>query len=372
MLAIYRKYRPRLLEDLLGQEHIVGVLKNAAKKDRLAHAYLFYGPRGTGKTTAARLIAKVANCETRRNDPTFKDKGEPCNECRPCQEIDHGHAMDVVEIDAASNRGIDEIRSLKEGIKLSPTSYPFKVFIIDEIHMLTREAANALLKTLEEPPEHAIFVLATTEFEKVPATIASRTQKFRFRKLPIEQIINKLNRIIGAENLKVADDAIELIAAVSEGSLRDAESLLDQITSLEKEVDLKGVEKIIGKIGFSRTAELSELILRNDLKGSLSYVAKINEAGYNVADLNKELIHYLRRALSLKFNPDLEILFKRELTARELDQLKQHSQTIDVNRHINLIKSLIRAYSEMRYSPFASVPLEVAIIENLKDADKHG
>ena len=367
MLAIYRKYRPRRFEDLLGQEHIIEVLKNAAKKSRLAHAYLFYGPRGTGKTTAARLIAKVANCETRQNDQKFLEKGEPCNECRPCQEIDHGHAMDVVEIDAASNRGIDEIRSLKEGIKLSPTSYPFKVFIIDEVHMLTREAANALLKTLEEPPAHAIFVLATTEFEKVPATIVSRTQKFRFRKLPIEEIIKKIQRIVAAENLKVTDDAIELIAAVSEGSLRDAESLLDQITSLEKEIDQTSIEKIIGRVGFARTAELSELILKNDLKGALGYVAKINEMGYNVADLNKELIHYLRRALSLKFSPELETIFKKELTAKELEQLKKHCQMIDANRHIKLIKSLIRAYSEMRYSPFASVPLEVAIIENLKN-----
>ena len=161
-LAIYRKYRPKKLSEVLGQGAITEILKNAAKFDRLAHAYLFYGPRGSGKTTTARIIAKIVNCEKRQSDPKFRALGEPCNECRPCKEIDEGRALDVIEIDAASNRGIDEIRNLKEGIKFSPTSYRFKVFIIDEAHQLTKEAFNALLKTLEEPPAHSLFILATT------------------------------------------------------------------------------------------------------------------------------------------------------------------------------------------------------------------
>ncbi|OGM91391.1 DNA polymerase III, subunit gamma and tau [Candidatus Wolfebacteria bacterium RIFCSPLOWO2_01_FULL_38_11] len=370
-LAIYRKYRPKSLSDLLGQEIIVEVLRNAAKSDKLAHAYLFYGPRGSGKTTTARLIAKIANCQRRQTDEKFKTLGEPCNECQFCQEIDEGRALDVIEIDAASNRGIDEIRNLKEGIKYSPTSFKYKVYIIDECHQLTKEAFNALLKTLEEPPAHAIFILATTEYEKMPATIISRTQRFHFKRLPLLKIVEKLKSIANAEKIKADDEALELIAASAEGSLRDAESLLEQIASLEEEkISLDEVEKIIGRVGFLKTAGLAELLLKNNLEGSLNSLSAINEGGYNLVQFNKDLIHYFRRVLSLKFSPALETEFKKELTETELNSLKKHSQIInspaDEQKIINLIKSLIRAYTEMKYSPFPIVPLEVAIIENLK------
>ncbi len=366
MLAIYRKYRPKTFEDLLGQEHIVEILRNAARQDRFAHAYLFYGSRGSGKTTTARLIAKLANCETRQKDKKFKEKGEPCNECRPCTEIDSGHALDVIEIDAASNRGIDEIRNLQEGVRLSPTSYKYKTFIIDEVHMLTREAFNALLKTLEEPPAHALFILATTEYEKVPATISSRTQRFHFRKLALNEIIKKLDSIVKSEKFKIADDAIELIAALAEGSLRDAESLLGQITSLDQDVELKDVERIAGKIGHKKTAQLAEHLLNGGLKEALAYLHEIDRSGHNVVQFNKDLIHYLRRVLTLKTNPDLESLYAKELTKDEVMNLKKHASLADEKKTVAMLKSLIRAYSEMRYSPFAIVPLEVAIIENLR------
>ncbi len=367
-LAIYRKYRPGTFHDLIGQELTVEILKNAAARDRISHAYLFYGPRGTGKTTAARILAKVVNCETRVGDPKFRAKGEPCNKCRPCEEIDAGRAIDVVEIDAASNRGIDEIRDLKAGIRLSPTSYPHKVFIIDEVHQLTPAAADALLKVLEEPPAHAIFILATTEYEKIKSTIVSRTQRFHFRRIPTQTILKKLSQIALAEKIEIDNAALELIATAAEGSFRDAESLFEQVTSIGAGTGLESVEQILGKVGFVRTAALAGYLLENDLEAALTYLAEINEGGSNLVQLNKDLIHYLRRVLTLKFDPQLEEIFKRELTSDEINQIKKHGEIAqDSDKIVNLIRSLIRAYSEMRYSPFTLVPLEVAIIENLKD-----
>ncbi len=371
MIAIYRKYRPKKLEDVLGQETIVQILKNAARTGRLAHAYLFSGPRGSGKTTTARLIAKIANCQKRQTDEKFKQLGEPCNECQACKEIDNGTAMDVIEIDAASNRGIDEIRDLKEGIRLSPSSYAYKVFIIDEVHQLTKEAFNALLKTLEEPPKHAILILATTEFEKVPATISSRTQRFNFKKVSLREIANKLEKICKLEKIAYAGAALELIAEAAEGSFRDAESLLDQIAGLESKIEVESVEKTLGRVGFSRVSDLAELVIIGELEKALAYINKINEEGYNITQFNKDLIHYFRKILALKFAPILEKDFRQILTDNEVNKLKEHTNLISSiaaqTKAINLVKSLIQAYTEMRYSPFAIVPLEVAIIENLKD-----
>ncbi|MBI4086221.1 MAG: DNA polymerase III subunit gamma/tau [Candidatus Liptonbacteria bacterium] len=363
-LALYRKYRPKLLGDLLGQETNVEILKNAARQNRLGHAYLFYGPRGNGKTTAARLIAKLLNCEKRHTDSKFAQLGEPCNECLSCREIDSNSSFDVIEIDAASNRGIDEIRNIKDSIKSAPVGGRYKVYIIDEVHMLTGPAFNALLKTLEEPPSHAVIVLATTEYEKLPATITSRVQRFLFKKQPKTKIMEKLAAIAKAEKIDIEPSALELIAAAGEGSFRDSESLLDQIASFGSKIDLKTAERLTGRTGFKKVEEFAELLLKNDLNASLEYISVINEEGLNLVQFVKDLIHHLRKVLSLKLNPGLEKIFTLELTAEEIIRLKKLAVHGDTAKNIKLLKSLIRAYSEMRYSPFLSVPLEIALIEN--------
>jgi DNA polymerase-3 subunit gamma/tau len=366
MLAMYRKYRPKRFEDVLGQESIVRIIKNAAKTDRLSHAYLFYGARGSGKTTTARLIAKIANCQKRQSDPIFKQTGEPCNACPACIEIDSGNAMDIIEIDAASTRGIDDIRSLKEGALLSPSSYTYKVFIIDEVHQLSKDAFNALLKILEEPPQHAIFILATTEYEKVPPTIASRAQRFHFKKIPLKELVDKLKKIVSEEKITFEEEALELIAAGADGSFRDAESLLDQIAAMEEKITVESVERILGRVAFSRVSDLVDLIIAKDLESALANINAVHEDGYNIVQFAKDLIHYYRRVLAIRFSPKLEHDFRQLYTAREVDTLLRHSKSIEEKATIALVKALIAAYTEMRYSPFAIVPLELALIENLK------
>jgi DNA polymerase-3 subunit gamma/tau len=275
--AMYRRYRPRKISEVAGQEPVSDVIKNAAKAGKLSHAYLFYGPRGCGKTSVARILAKLANCEKRKSDTKFRETGEPCNECERCREIDEGRSLDVVEIDAASNRGIDEIRELKEGARLTPAYSERKVFIIDEAHQLTKEAFNALLKILEEPPAHVMFILATTEYDKLPATIVSRTQRFAFRRAPVGKITEKLKKIAEAENIKISDEAIEVIASAAEGSFRDAESLFEQIVTMEdEEITLAEAERILGKAGSGKAQALADRIINGDLAGSLEALADIN------------------------------------------------------------------------------------------------
>jgi DNA polymerase-3 subunit gamma/tau len=366
--ALYRKYRPQKLDDVLGQETNVEILKNAAKAGRLGQAYIFYGARGTGKTTTARLIAKLLNCEKRRTDPEFAKLGEPCNKCRECLAIDAQNSFDVVEIDAASNRGIDEIRNLKESIRTAPASAEHKVYIIDEAHMLTGAAFNALLKTLEEPPKHAVIILATTEFEKLPATITSRAQRFVFKKLTKATIIEKLTTIAAKEKIKIDESAIELIAAAAEGSFRDAESLLDQISSLGsamKGITLADAERVTGRTGLKKVHELAALIVARDVKGALANLNELNEDGHNLVQFTKDLIHYLRKVLSLKVNPSLKSVMERDLTRDEVAGAIALGATADTAMLVKFIKALIRAYAEMRYSPFAIVPLEVALVEQL-------
>ncbi|MFH1192779.1 MAG: DNA polymerase III subunit gamma/tau [Candidatus Jorgensenbacteria bacterium] len=365
-LAIYRRYRPATFGDLLGQELTARTLKEAAKQEKLAHAYLLAGPRGTGKTTTARLIAKIANCETRAKDAKFRGEGEPCNHCTHCTEIDEGRSLDVIEIDGASNRGIDEIRDLKDSIRLAPTSSPRKVFIIDEAHQLTPAAFNALLKSLEEPPPHIVIILATTEADRIPPTIVSRTQQFHFRLVPRELVVNKLHRIVKEEGVGATDEALELIAASGEGSFRDAESLLDQLIAFgDKDITLADVEGMIGKVGFTKLSRFAGLLLANNRKDALAALAELTDGGYNLAQFTKDLIQYLRRVAVVATSPAMANVFAKELTKEHLEQLAAHAKEFK-DAHLELLKALIGAYGQMRYSQFPIIPLEVAIIEALK------
>jgi DNA polymerase-3 subunit gamma/tau len=362
-LALYRKYRPKDLASLVGHETNIQILKNAAKLGKLGQSYLFFGPRGTGKTTTARLVAKLLNCERRKDDLVFRAVGEPCNECVACKEIDGLNSLDVIEIDAASNRGIDEIRNLKESVRQAPTKNPYKVYIIDEAHMLTGTAFNALLKTLEEPPAHAVFILATTEFEKLPATITSRTQRFLFKKLSKTEILVKLSRIVKSEKLDISPDALELIASASEGSLRDAESLLDQISNIAKKIDLTLTEEVLGRAALQKVEDVAELILGGKSKEAIKKINDFKTEGLNLVQLTKDLIHYLEKVLTLSLNPDLEKSFSEEFTKDELDKMKKFVELAKTETILPLLRSLIRAYGEMRYSPFAAIPLEIALME---------
>lgn len=364
-LALYRKYRPKNFSEILGQETTVLILKNAAIQNKIGHAYIFYGSRGTGKTTTARILAKVLNCKKREEDKKFSSLGEPCNECEICKAIDSNSFLDVVEIDAASNRGIDEIRNLKESTKISPSIGKYKIYIIDEVHMLTGAAFNALLKTLEEPPQHVVFILATTEYEKLPATIISRTQRFLFKKLSALKIFEKLKEIKEKENINIDDESLELISRSAEGSLRDAESILDQLSSLTEKITVDFAEELIGKSSLKVIDQLAETILKNDLTNSLAYIKKLSEEGYNASQITKDLIAYLRKAIVLNINSNFEKYFQNDFTKEELKRLIELSKLVNLSKHTLFLKYLIRVYSEIRYSPFGFAPLEIALIENL-------
>jgi len=297
-LPFARKWRPQDFDEIVGQEHITTTLKNAISMDRLHHAYLFTGPRGIGKTSTARIFSKTLNCE---KGPSAK----PCNNCSTCKEITSGSSMDVIEIDGASNRGIDEIRNLRETVKFSPSKGRFKIYIIDEVHMLTTEAFNALLKTLEEPPAHVKFIFATTEPHKVLPTILSRCQRFDFRRIQIKDITAKLHEVCKAEDLKIDEEAFLYIAKASDGSMRDAESILDQIASFSKgKVHLKDVIESLGMIDQETLFKSAEMIINKDAASGIHLVNEILNSGKDAKQFLLELLEHFRNIMIIKSGID--------------------------------------------------------------------
>ncbi len=360
-LVLYRKYRPTKFSEVVGQDHVVKTLTNALSEEMVSHAYLFSGPRGTGKTTIARLLAKAVNCENKK-----KGEFEPCNKCSSCLEIEKGRAIDLIEIDAASHRGIDEIRDLKSGIRFSPSKLKYKVFIIDECHQLSKDAANALLKTLEEPPAHAIFILATTEAHKMIGTIVSRCQRFDFRKLRAPEIIKKMKFIVKKEGIKIEEKALNLIALNSEGSIRDAEGFLDQVLTFSgngKEIKTEDIRGLLGAVEVEIVGEFVDFIVDKNNKGALEFLNKTFGAGYDPQEFLSALISYLRQALLLKISSDFDDPFVESLTKEEKERLENQIKSFSEKQIRNILNLFLEAEAKTRYSSISQLPLELALVQ---------
>lgn len=356
-IALYRKHRPQKFFEVINQDHIKKTLINALAHDKVAHAYLFSGPRGVGKTTIGRLLAKAVNCSNLNNN-----NGEACNKCDNCKEISSEKTVDITEIDAASNRGIDEMRELREKIKYMPSKLKYRVFIIDEVHMLTIEAFNALLKTLEEPPAHIIFILATTEPQKIPPTILSRCQRFDFKKIGVQEIINHLEKISKKEQIKIDKEGLKMIAQNADGSSRDALSLLGQVQSAfnKKNIAVQDIVDLLGLASDQMIFDIAEQILEKNIKRSLEMTNELIMRGYDPSLLLDSIIEFLRKLLLLKNTEDYNLFLA---TSEEQEKINELIEKIDNKELLSLINYLIEGKNILKYSPLSQLPLEMAIIK---------
>jgi DNA polymerase III subunit gamma/tau len=358
--ALYRKFRPDTFLDVKGQDHIVTTLKNQIKAGRIGHAYLFTGTRGTGKTTIAKLLAKVVNCE-------HPVDGNPCNECRMCKGIAAQTSMNVIEIDAASNNGVDNVREIVEEVRYSPTEGRYKVYIIDEVHMLSTGAFNALLKTIEEPPSYVIFILATTEVHKIPVTILSRCQRYDFKRISIDTIAGRLSDLMIAENIEVEEKALRYVARVADGSMRDALSLLDQCISfyLGKKLTYDNVLEVLGAVDTQVFARLLMLIREHNVTDSIKLLEEIENNGRELGQFTIDFIWYLRNLLLIKTSEDVTDIII-EISTENLMLLKKESELVDEQTLIRYIRIFSDLSNQIRYASRKRVLVEIALIKLCK------
>lgn len=352
-MNLYTKYRSQKFSEVVGQKHVVKVVSNAVARGKLTHAYLFSGPRGTGKTTMARLLAKSLNCISRK-----KGYFEPCNKCQSCREINEGMSMDIIEIDAASNRGIDEIRALRDKVRFAPSGKKYKVFIIDEVHMLTREAFNALLKTLEEPPKHVVFILATTELHKVPDTIISRTQQFDFHLHNLTDIANRLSEIAKKEKINIDKESIDIIANFSRGGMRDAISLLDQVSNVSKKIDEKTTREALGLASFDTINKFVKYLVSKKVDKLVDLIRRLYEEGVDFEQFNLELIEYLRKIMLVKhgYKKVLDNVTKEDKTI--IENIAQDLSSAQIVRYI---ETFIKSQEDLKYISISYLPLEISV-----------